>query len=529
MRISLPQKYHSVIYFFGLTVLVVGLPLSMFLMSLGQLILFGNWLWEGHLKEKILKFWNNKTAVIIASVFVFHLIGLLYTSDFNYGFEDVRKKVPMFLLPLIISSSEQLSLKKLHQLLHLFIAALIAATFCCMAVFYGYIPTNTPQHVLIDMRDISIFISPIRFALLICIGIFTLAYYIYHENKISRKLFFSLLTTWLIVFMIILESITGLVVLFTVSVILLIYLTWKQHKKIFFVMLLLLPICVFIYSDYMIHQFDKKPPKIIFSTLDKTTTLGNAYYNDTTSTLSENGHYVMTYICWKELDSVWNKRSTIKMDQKDLKGNNIRYTLLRFLASKNYRKDANGVNELTADEIFSIQKGIPNYKYQHFGSLNARVYELLGDINNLESGENPSGHSVSQRIAYWKAAIGIIKKNPLIGVGTGDVKNAFAEEYNREKSPLSIRWRLRSHNQYLAIGVAFGIIGMAWFFFALFYPPWREKKYFNYFFITFFLIAILSMLTEDTLETQAGATFFAFFNAFFLLNDLTFKKEKTTK
>jgi len=36
-------------------------------------------------------------------------------------------------------------------------------------------------------------------------------------------------------------------------------------------------------------------------------------------------------------------------------------------------------------------------------------------------------------------------------------------------------------------------------------------------YLSFFIIAVISFLTEDTLETQAGVTFFAFFNSFFLL------------
>ena len=75
---------------------------------------------------------------------------------------------------------------------------------------------------------------------------------------------------------------------------------------------------------------------------------------------------------------------------------------------------------------------------------------------------------------------------------------------------------LRSHNQYLAITVAFGIFGLAFFLFALFYPMLFLNQMGNFLYVVFLLTLVLSMLTEDTLETQAGATFFAFFNAFFL-------------
>lgn len=76
---------------------------------------------------------------------------------------------------------------------------------------------------------------------------------------------------------------------------------------------------------------------------------------------------------------------------------------------------------------------------------------------------------------------------------------------------------MRSHNQYLSIGVAFGIVGLIWFLITLFYPMFLQGKNVDYLYVTFLLIAVISFLTEDTLETQAGVTFYAFFNSFFLL------------
>jgi hypothetical protein len=50
----------------------------------------------------------------------------------------------------------------------------------------------------------------------------------------------------------------------------------------------------------------------------------------------------------------------------------------------------------------------------------------------------------------------------------------------------------------------------------LLYPLYTRLRKPDYFYVVFWCIAVISMLTEDTLETQAGATFFAFFNALFL-------------
>ena len=72
---------------------------------------------------------------------------------------------------------------------------------------------------------------------------------------------------------------------------------------------------------------------------------------------------------------------------------------------------------------------------------------------------------------------------------------------------------MRSHNQYLAITVAFGIVGLLWYLFSLLYPL-SVKDNRNYLYLVFLFILLFSMLTEDTLETQIGVTLFAFFNSF---------------
>ncbi len=84
------------------------------------------------------------------------------------------------------------------------------------------------------------------------------------------------------------------------------------------------------------------------------------------------------------------------------------------------------------------------------------------------------------------------------------------------KSKLAPKWRLHSHNQYLSIAVAFGLIGLLWFLFTLFYPVIKLKMTFDYLYITFFIIALISFFNEDTLETQAGVTFYSFLNSFLL-------------
>ncbi len=127
-----------------------------------------------------------------------------------------------------------------------------------------------------------------------------------------------------------------------------------------------------------------------------------------------------------------------------------------------------------------------------------------------------SGHSVTQRLEFWRAGERIIGKNWLLGTGTGDIVKAFDNEYHEMNSSLDKQFRWRSHNQYISMLAIFGIFGLLWFLFVLFSPGFLSGMNKDYFYFIFLCVLLLSMLTEDTLEDQAGVTFYAFFTSFFL-------------
>lgn len=77
-------------------------------------------------------------------------------------------------------------------------------------------------------------------------------------------------------------------------------------------------------------------------------------------------------------------------------------------------------------------------------------------------------------------------------------------------------FRLRAHNQYLAVTAALGIFGLAVFLACWIYPVFAFGKAKGLLVQAAWLITTISMLTEDTLETQAGATFAALFISLFL-------------
>ncbi|HEY6435204.1 MAG TPA: hypothetical protein VIY47_01325, partial [Ignavibacteriaceae bacterium] len=55
---------------------------------------------------------ENKAAIILVGLFFMHVIGLLYTSDFEYAYKDIRIKAPLLLFPIIFGSTSVLNGKQ---------------------------------------------------------------------------------------------------------------------------------------------------------------------------------------------------------------------------------------------------------------------------------------------------------------------------------------------------------------------------------------------------------------------------------
>jgi len=509
------QQVHRWLFITALSFLCIGLPNSTVFMSIGQLVLGLNWIAEGNFSIKWKRFITNRAALVLCSFYIMHLIGLAYTQDFDYGMEDIRKKVPLLILPFLFSTVEPFTTKERNIVLGLFIGGVTFTT------FHGTI--RLLRHAFADIHDIAPHVSSIRLSLMIVLSIFLLIGYVFSQKWSPLSVLFVVWAVWLFCFLIIMESLTGVLLTIFLFAGLLVYYSVMRIRKGKWVQgagILLVIVALFATPTlYVLHfkaKYFPKPDEINFARTDRFSKLGDIYITDTTSRLTENGHFVYAYVAWNELKRNWNKRSKIPYDSLDRKGNRICYTIMRYMSSMDLRKDSTGLSKLSAGDISAIENGVPNYKFMALSSMQMRLYQALWEIQDFGRGGNVSGHSIMQRLEFWRAAEGIIKQHWLIGVGTGDVKNAFAQQYDAMHTNLEKPFRLRSHNQYLEIAVGFGITGLLWFLFSLFYPAIKMHKLKSYTYIIFFLIIFFSMFSEDTLETQAGATFYALFNSLFL-------------
>lgn len=507
----LPPRVHRIIFLIALAALGGGMLIGTVPTSVPQFVLFGNWLLEGDFKNKWNRIRTNKLFWIISSLFIIHLTGLIHTTDIPRGIDDIRIKIPLLLLPLIFFTSPPIRKEELHRLLWFIILLVIISSLWCL--FYN------ATHELTDIRKASRFMSHIRFGLFIDFAICILFYLSIQTEKKQVKLICFALMIYLIGVMLTLSMVTGLVMFAVLCVVYFVYLLFRQtsvYRNIGFAGLFLL----FLIGLYTINSEWKNYNYVDVSESNKQkdkTVSGRKYFQiDSTNKHTENGFYVAYNIQYDELGVAWKRRSNVDLFSRDKKGILVTWNAIRYLTSKGLTKDSAGVAQLTDEDIKNIEEGITNYRYTNASPIRKRIKEIFWEYQDYKQGFNPSGNTLLMRLEFWKAAIYIIERNPVFGVGTGDAQMAFNRAYLRSKSQLTPEWRLRSHNQFLAITVSFGFAGLAVFLIYLFYPVITYRHHLNKLYFLFFLIALISFCTEDTLETQSGVSFFAYFNTLFL-------------
>ncbi len=509
---------HRNMYLFGLVWLGASLPLSIYTTSLAEILLLANWIIEGKFHGKWEVFRNRESLWLISSIFLVHLLGLWGTSDLQYALHDLRIKLPLLILPLIIGTTELLTRKELKIVLLFFIAGTTVSSLISTIILLGWV--DYPYN---NIEQISLFVHHIRFSLMVDISIFILFYFLFsdaYQSGRKEQLVYLILAIWLIIFLFLLKALTGIVIFFVTSFVLGLLGITRLKKSLlrqsFIILCITLPLIVIGYLAKQIMDF--YPGKELDPTqLESHSPSGNPYKHYPEKKQLENSNYVWIYICEPELQKHWNQRSGIPYEAYDKMGHEIKYTLIRYLTSLDLRKDSSGVHALTEKDIAAIESGVANHRFTDKIGIGPRIYQVIWELDLFFKGGNPSGHSVSQRLVYFRTAIQIIKENFWSGVGTGDVQQAFYKAYEKMDSPLGKNFRRRAHNQYLTFFVTFGVFGFLWILFALITPIFLEKKWGNWLFLMFFLIGFLSMLNEDTLETHSGISFFSYFYALFLL------------
>lgn len=154
---------------------------------------------------------------------------------------------------------------------------------------------------------------------------------------------------------------------------------------------------------------------------------------------------------------------------------------------------------------------IPTVAYVAIPTLRNKVTYMVRDLRNYSKGNSISRFSDGRRLVSLKAGIEIGNRQPLIGVGVGDVEQEVYEYY-QENYPLYEReFYIVPHNQLVFAYAATGIIGVLLLIGGLLPSLFLRKAHRFWLFTTVHIMLWASFLVEPTFETQLGIAFFLIF------------------
>lgn len=499
--LKLPAHYYLKIT--ALVILTVGICLHNTLMSIATIWLGANWLIEAKYKYYWDKFKSSPAVWFLMALLIFSFISLAWSDDVNYGLKDIGKKMPFFVIPFVLGTSEPIEKKVVHFLCYLLIGILLLTSGINFYRFHFVLEDA------IDPREMSYFISHIRYAIIVVLGIAVAIYLL-----ISRKgpaIIWIISLIWLTYYAYASHVLTAYVLLLALCLFWLLYWTHKQSKKVLRIsvygLLILMVVTIYVGLNKAFDSF-KKPAEVVLTDLETETANGRKYYHNLNYTERENGELVWIYMQQEELENEWNNRSRIAYDSTDRAGQPMFGTLMRYLTSKGLRKDSVAVWSLTEQEIKEIENGKTSYVQGN--GLKSKLHEFFLQWDAYQKGGDINGQSLLQRFEHLRIGLEILKSNWIMGVGIGDVHEAFQLKYTAMDSSLIEENRHRSHNQFLTYWISHGLIGLICII-GLLLAPIRSVKEKGFIFWSIFITLCLSLLFQDLLETQAGVCVFGFF------------------
>ena len=436
----------------------------------------------------------NPIYLSILTVWTLLFLGFFRGGESNLILKEIKTLLPLVLAPLFLQNLAPIDKKEEFLIWRSFFSAIGISALICVAYAIANYPLEEP-------RSASFFISHIRFSLMAVLALVG-AWRI--QGILPTYLKYGL-TVAVCSFFFFVGTLTGWVLLIVLIVIL--FASKSNRNKLIVAGTALSLVSV------MLIFLPKKTDSNNFQPDQIQSAKGEKYIHLSTNFQTENGNLIFINIAPLELDSAWVVRTKNPMLQRDARGQLIQTTLIRYLASKGLTKDAAGVQQLSDNDIAYILAGNTNCNEPHWNALEKRWHQIVFEYQTFQSGENPSGHSIFQRIEYYKAAKFIINQNLLFGVGQGNVKSSYREAYKQTSPNFDEKVQNAVHNQFFSYWIAAGIIAML-IFLLYFYFMWKQAIK-NEIAVAFVIIAFLSCLTEDTLTTQPGVAFFAFFSTFF--------------
>lgn len=491
---------HRRIYLVLLTLLGGCMVTSTWASNLVWVLLGANWVLEGRWREKWQMAKESRLLQAYVGLCLLLLIGMLWTENQPFGWSLLQVKLPLLCVPLVLLTTRPPEGRVRHAILWAYSATVLVVS------VIGMVRMLTIADL--PYRNAIPYISHIRFALNCCMVVYLCAGVVWRRGSPAVQRSAAMLVgLWMLAFVVLLHSYTAVAVLAVVSLV--VVLAYRRRWTLIALWIVLVGGFAFAVGREVYSYYHMKPMAV--EPLRPFTANGNRYLHARDG-IVENGNYVNNYVCPSELRSQWELRSTLPYDSATAGGYSVEPTLIRYLNSLGLTKDSAGVAALSDAQVAAVERGVANAEYESGNPLRKMVYVMLLEREYYTHSQAVAGFTMLQRLALWDATLKVIIENPWFGVGTGDVVDAMHRQLDASHPDLAGSG-MRSHNQYLGLTAALGIVGFALILF-MFVRAMLQRRRVTAFMLAWALTILISMLTEDTLDTLAGILLCTWFLAF---------------
>lgn len=206
---------------------------------------------ENTVKEKCKILFKNKLAILTLSIYLLHLLGLIYTQNFKYASLDLEIKLPLFILPFVIFSEKKLTISNLNYNLNFFtVGNAITLLICFIRAIYRFKVTNSMT--VLFYNEFSTFMHPSYFSLYLGFNTIYLFNKIY-PNDIKKNIVYLSICLFFIFGIIMLSSKAGIILsglAFTYFSIV------ELLKKRFTIFLLLISCSIVFFTTILLYNKD---------------------------------------------------------------------------------------------------------------------------------------------------------------------------------------------------------------------------------------------------------------------------------
>lgn len=150
-------------------------------------------------------------------------------------------------------------------------------------------------------------------------------------------------------------------------------------------------------------------------------------------------------------------------------------------------------------------------------TLNAKVKYVLVEVRMMQNPAHELDYNFSDqgRLISYKMALDVLKRAPVIGVGSGDVKDQMDHSYRTLQPDVPKENRLIPHNQLLYVMLAAGVLP-AIIFLTMVLLPFFLKRSRSVYTVSMAAVFLFAMQVESMLEIQFGVLVYLLFCLLFL-------------